>query len=221
MFFFFSSRRRHTRFKCDWSSDVCSSDLHRTCLANLAGDRRDTSVSTLRARYAWLGVRVMSVVAVAALLRIDADFDTRARIATKAVGCSHRDPVPPYGQVMDNDLISCPKRPGAIARPDNFVRSRCTAIWREACSNAYNRCAKTVFGAWFRTADAAEARFARDRKRFTFRNGGSQPGRRDNLHAAFFPAWEKVEGYYVLGLREASRQCTPTVSAVMTVTNSI
>src|SRR3989475_12690241 len=25
-FFFFSSRRRHTRFDCDWSSDVCSSD---------------------------------------------------------------------------------------------------------------------------------------------------------------------------------------------------
>src|SRR5690242_4319264 len=29
-FFFFSSRRRHTRLTCDWSSDVCSSDL---CLA--------------------------------------------------------------------------------------------------------------------------------------------------------------------------------------------
>src|SRR5256886_14423144 len=27
--FFFSSRRRHTRFDCDWSSDVCSSDLLR------------------------------------------------------------------------------------------------------------------------------------------------------------------------------------------------
>src|SRR5690606_39799640 len=26
--FFFSSRRRHTRFSRDWSSDVCSSDLH-------------------------------------------------------------------------------------------------------------------------------------------------------------------------------------------------
>src|SRR2546430_1519225 len=26
IFFFFSSRRRHTRFDCDWSSDVCSSD---------------------------------------------------------------------------------------------------------------------------------------------------------------------------------------------------
>src|SRR5438067_10034684 len=29
MFFFFSSRRRHTRSKRDWSSDVCSSDLER------------------------------------------------------------------------------------------------------------------------------------------------------------------------------------------------
>src|SRR5476649_833776 len=27
LFFFFSSRRRHTRSLCDWSSDVCSSDL--------------------------------------------------------------------------------------------------------------------------------------------------------------------------------------------------
>src|SRR2546430_9438264 len=31
-FFFFSSRRRHTRFDCDWSSDVCSSDLSTTPL---------------------------------------------------------------------------------------------------------------------------------------------------------------------------------------------
>src|SRR3989475_2966326 len=46
MFFFFSSRRRHTRFDCDWSSDVCSSDLYfadgmtdevRGKLASLAG----------------------------------------------------------------------------------------------------------------------------------------------------------------------------------------
>src|SRR2546430_5619081 len=31
--FFFSSRRRHTRFDCDWSSDVCSSDLADAALA--------------------------------------------------------------------------------------------------------------------------------------------------------------------------------------------
>src|SRR5256885_10637198 len=28
VYFFFSSRRRHTRLQGDWSSDVCSSDLH-------------------------------------------------------------------------------------------------------------------------------------------------------------------------------------------------
>src|SRR2546430_7679924 len=33
-FFFFSSRRRHTRFDCDWSSDVCSSDLTKIQLKN-------------------------------------------------------------------------------------------------------------------------------------------------------------------------------------------
>src|SRR5689334_24309794 len=32
-FFFFSSRRRHTRWNCDWSSDVCSSDLTARCRA--------------------------------------------------------------------------------------------------------------------------------------------------------------------------------------------
>src|SRR5690606_41136771 len=30
VWFFFSSRRRHTRFSRDWSSDVCSSDLRHT-----------------------------------------------------------------------------------------------------------------------------------------------------------------------------------------------
>src|SRR6266511_2110852 len=42
VFFFFSSRRRHTRFSRDWSSDVCSSDLgSRLALtqAELAGSR--------------------------------------------------------------------------------------------------------------------------------------------------------------------------------------
>src|SRR3989475_12962310 len=37
-FFFFSSRRRHTRFDCDWSSDVCSSDLSDLLAADPAND---------------------------------------------------------------------------------------------------------------------------------------------------------------------------------------
>src|SRR5438034_8302958 len=36
-FFFFSSRRRHTRSLCDWSSDVCSSDLKAVALVSDAG----------------------------------------------------------------------------------------------------------------------------------------------------------------------------------------
>src|SRR5438270_3797226 len=48
-FFFFSSRRRHTRFDCDWSSDVCSSDL------KLRGGRHS-------------GVRVLCVPALPALI---------------------------------------------------------------------------------------------------------------------------------------------------------
>src|SRR5207237_2384722 len=53
-YFFFSSRRRHTRFKCDWSSDVCSSDLlyselHRLAKRELArrGSPASLSVTTL------------------------------------------------------------------------------------------------------------------------------------------------------------------------------
>src|SRR5690242_21941247 len=37
-FFFFSSRRRHTRLTCDWSSDVCSSDLSCGTSSRHAGD---------------------------------------------------------------------------------------------------------------------------------------------------------------------------------------
>src|SRR5689334_23403161 len=46
-FFFFSSRRRHTRWNCDWSSDVCSSDLDQEVLA-LRLLRRDDVRAELR-----------------------------------------------------------------------------------------------------------------------------------------------------------------------------
>src|SRR5699024_11571054 len=38
LFFFFSSRRRHTRSKRDWSSDVCSSDLSIQTTADTSPD---------------------------------------------------------------------------------------------------------------------------------------------------------------------------------------
>src|SRR6266542_4589418 len=38
MFFFFSSRRRHTRCYRDWSSDVCSSDLQSRSMPAIIGE---------------------------------------------------------------------------------------------------------------------------------------------------------------------------------------
>src|SRR2546430_4019975 len=43
-FFFFSSRRRHTRFDCDWSSDVCSSDLIGQVAFSLPGTLRTDGI---------------------------------------------------------------------------------------------------------------------------------------------------------------------------------
>src|SRR5689334_8930414 len=40
----FSSRRRHTRWNCDWSSDVCSSDLARPEFAQ-PGELRPPSIT--------------------------------------------------------------------------------------------------------------------------------------------------------------------------------
>src|SRR2546430_3684330 len=53
--FFFSSRRRHTRFDCDWSSDVCSSDLYNAA-ARMSEPAKSLSPSdALRFRPADLG----------------------------------------------------------------------------------------------------------------------------------------------------------------------
>src|SRR5207253_4158241 len=43
-FFFFSSRRRHTRWPRDWSSDVCSSDLGLTALYDQCDPKRQRSL---------------------------------------------------------------------------------------------------------------------------------------------------------------------------------
>src|SRR2546430_4175632 len=53
-FFFFSSRRRHTRFDCDWSSDVCSSDLPER-MARLLQDLQPDPLPNV-----WLGTSIES-----------------------------------------------------------------------------------------------------------------------------------------------------------------
>src|SRR5205085_6700817 len=43
--FFFPSSRRHTRFDCDWSSDVCSSDLGHYSAGGAAQLARKTGIA--------------------------------------------------------------------------------------------------------------------------------------------------------------------------------
>src|SRR5699024_5556313 len=63
VFFFFSSRRRHTRSKRDWSSDVCSSDL--SVLTGL--QELPKSLLFYRQQLQWLGGMGIIVLAVAIL----------------------------------------------------------------------------------------------------------------------------------------------------------
>src|SRR5690606_40580406 len=50
---FFSSRRRHTRFSRDWSSDVCSSDLDREQRTLLAANTTVITGLTAWSHHLW------------------------------------------------------------------------------------------------------------------------------------------------------------------------
>src|SRR5438445_7556540 len=94
LFFFFSSRRRHTRYWRDWSSDVCSSDLRAVAAALghrapalVADDARAALALAERARAAGLGTVVV-------LTRDPADLVRELRSEERRVGkeCRWRGP---------------------------------------------------------------------------------------------------------------------------------
>src|SRR5690606_22485282 len=59
-FFFFSSRRRHTRFSRDWSSDVCSSDLSLNQLS-IEAPQSFNGLKTVEANSIDLGIDIFSL----------------------------------------------------------------------------------------------------------------------------------------------------------------
>src|SRR5256885_9302394 len=58
-FFFFSSRRRHTRLQGDWSSDVCSSDLLEEA-AHAVAERRQVLLGDRGQRVAFFSQRELA-----------------------------------------------------------------------------------------------------------------------------------------------------------------
>src|SRR2546430_11493969 len=72
-FFFFSSRRRHTRFDCDWSSDVCSSDL---VALKIAAASAEGQVAVLRKLIKSSGVYALSSVALPLIALVLSPFLT-------------------------------------------------------------------------------------------------------------------------------------------------
>src|SRR5438477_6853342 len=91
LFFFFSSRRRHTRLTCDWSSDVCSSDLYVTLGTD--GFGRSDSRAALR-RHFEVDRNYIAVAALKALAdeaRVDRATVIRA---IEALGVDPAKPVP-------------------------------------------------------------------------------------------------------------------------------
>src|SRR5690606_7270571 len=75
--FFFSSRRRHTRFSRDWSSDVCSSDLL------LDGAGRQWLFYELDVKLKCFVIKVDGLFDGVALIGIDPDEDIFSKLFTK------------------------------------------------------------------------------------------------------------------------------------------
>src|SRR5260370_25405434 len=79
--FFFSSRRRHRRFKCDWSSDVCSSDLKQLFPVVM-----ESPLEEVRERALALAVQFGDERALTTMRKILADDKSSARLRLNEIG---------------------------------------------------------------------------------------------------------------------------------------
>src|SRR5690606_31499984 len=117
---FFSSRRRHTRFSRDWSSDVCSSDLG-SSLRGRPGRRRSTSLTASPRRYLrTVFLEIFSSLAIARMLTPRRD---KILISTTASFVSIQGPplLNPDGPDFQQRWVNSFVRKGSISD----VRSHC------------------------------------------------------------------------------------------------
>src|SRR3712207_4769820 len=90
-FFFFSSRRRHTRYWRDWSSDVCSSDLASlfTNAVEILGGRLNLGQGAVGSVLAAVGTALpetmIPIVAVLAVVLVGGDREVASEIGIGAI----------------------------------------------------------------------------------------------------------------------------------------
>src|SRR6266480_2789219 len=142
IFFFFSSRRRHTRLTCDWSSDVCSSDLRRRQQrrtgAHAPGRRGRCQVSgRVTRRRARLLAGVVAVVAVIVVLLMTGLGKDPSVIASPLVGRAAPNFTLPQ---LDGPPVTLAKLRGQIV-VINFWASWCTEcqVEQAALDQAWRR----------------------------------------------------------------------------------
>src|SRR6266481_6394304 len=114
-FFFFSSRRRHTRWNCDWSSDVCSSDLQgreaKTTTASISHAALDRRISFARVHHHFLLLTLLVLdLQRAAVRRYQLHFD----LVKLSVVCSCR------WRVRQAVLVAQERR-NRLENPRNFA----------------------------------------------------------------------------------------------------
>src|SRR5699024_4437196 len=120
--FFFSSRRRHTRSKRDWSSDVCSSDLQSP------DPRRPVRELDLR-RKALVPYRALSR-GPSSRLNISASTPRSARVRTRATPpLTARKPLTPLGESPSPRRANPPHTHAAKALTLGGAKPRRRLVW--------------------------------------------------------------------------------------------
>src|SRR5690348_1717081 len=148
LFFFFSSRRRHTRWTGDWSSDVCSSDLglNRDALevhveARPAGHAMDVGVERLARHFLELGPRELERV-----LDLAPDLEVPRLEIDARHGAVVQD-WPLLSEVLAgrDALLLLVADSGAAAQkarhaPRVFIRAWCATASTSRCRSGRSRC---------------------------------------------------------------------------------
>src|SRR5499427_8874110 len=172
-FFFFSSRRRHTRSLCDWSSDVCSSDL---AMADPKGflttPRLDCARRPVRER-----VRDWNEVydrrSLLPVIRAQAGRCMDCGIPFCHHGCPLGNLIPEWNElVWRGDWTAASERLHATNNFPEFTGRLCPAPCEPACVLAINQPAVTI-----KNVEAAIADRAWDRGQVTPRPPGRASGK--------------------------------------------